>query len=243
MKNQKRSLKSRVLSLSVGGLVAILLFNAVFSSPSDSYIRDRAVKLSSAKGSCSGVQVRAPSGVDYILTAAHCRVLAEDGSILVTKEDGSVLLRKVIQEDSQSDLLLLQGLPNVRGLSIADYNMRFNHVRTFTHGAGLSTYKTDGHTIQDREIQVLVSLGDDPEAPPCEGAKYRKMAVESIFGDMMACIMDVEETVTDAMIVPGSSGGMIVDDSGDIVGIVSAGGGGFGFLVRIQDIHNFLRGY
>jgi S1-C subfamily serine protease len=57
------------------------------------------------------------------------------------------------------------------------------------------------------------------------------------------CFLKVVEVATTAKVVPGSSGGMVVDDVGDLIGVVSASNGDFGFLVRLQDIKNFLAKY
>lgn len=210
--------------------------------PSDHSIRSRVMKLTSPFGLCSGEQVRAPSGIDYVLTAAHCKGLIDaTGSITVTTEDGKVLKRRVIAEDGMSDLLLLEGVPGIKGLDIASWDYARQHVRTFTHGNRFDTYKTDGVLIQDNYVQVMLSLIDTPEKDmACHEPK--NSIVDVGFG-LQLCILQGYETVTTAMIVPGSSGGPVVDDSGSLIGVVSAGDGHFGYLVRLVDIKFFLRSY
>lgn len=208
---------------------------------SDAHIKARSVKLEGNGGECSGEQVRSPSGVDYILTAAHCAPLAQAGSIQVTTEGGRVLRRRVIAEDSASDLLLLEGLPNLQGLSIADKDYASQSVRTFTHGNRLDTYETDGVLIQDKKIKVMLGIiASDAQEAYCSSLPKYKI-VDLVF--FKACVLDVEETVTTALVVPGSSGGMVVDDTGDLVGVVSASGEGFGFLVKLEDIKAFIANY
>lgn len=234
-----RKLSIFLNSFSIGAL--ILAACVLLPGKSDSYIRDRVVKLTSEKGSCSGEQIRAQSGVDYILTAAHCRVLEKDGMIKATTEDGRTILRKVIMEDAESDLLLLEGLPGVRGLDISDYSAPRDHVRTFTHGAGMATYKTDGVIVQDLRVMILLKFIAGPEAE--QACNTPKSHTVDVLGEIKACVLDVTETVTTALIVPGSSGGAVVDDKGDIIGVVSAGDGKFGLLVPLRDIHRFLAAY
>lgn len=234
----------KYLSIALLACTAALAVINLTDSRSDAQIKATVVKLVGDRGSCSGEQVRAPSGVDYILSAGHCAVLQDGGSIEVVTEDGKHLERRVIAEDMNSDLLLLEGLPNVRGLDIASANRGDQHVRTFTHGKGMATYQTDGRLIENQKIQILEFIVFPGEAPkPCNGGKHRVVDLVSIFGSAAACILDVTETVTTAFILPGSSGGAVVDDSGSLVGVVSAGGGGLGYLVTIQDVRTFLNNY
>lgn len=221
-------------------LVIIALLLAA-CSPSNKFIRSRVVKLVSDKGSCSGEQVKAPSGVSYILTAAHCRVLEKDGQIIAQTESGHSLPRRVIAEDGASDLLLLEGLPGVEGLEIARSAPANTLIRTFTHGHGFDTYETAGVLVQEFQVLIPISMiYDDASKAACVSqAKYK--AFETVFGTY--CVMDVAETVTTAFISPGSSGGPVVDGWGRLVGVVSAGGEGYGFLVRLSDIRKFIGNY
>jgi len=123
------------------GLMLICAIFKTINTPSDAYLRERVVKLQSKRGSCSGEQVRAPSGQDYIVSAAHCIILKDsDNNIQVVKEDGTILMRKVLAEDSDSDLLLIEGLPGLRGLNIAESAAPGQYVKTFTHGFFISLH-------------------------------------------------------------------------------------------------------
>lgn len=129
----------------------------------DRQIRNQIVKLQSSKGSCSGVEVKAPSGVTYILSAGHCTAVSIDGkNIDVITEDGKTLSRRIIAEDPSSDLLIIEGMPGAYGLDIAKSLGRFDRVRTFTHGLGLPTYETSGYVIaEDVSVGAIISAIDD----------------------------------------------------------------------------------
>ena len=225
--------------------VAAVVLVHVLEIKSESQIRKRVVKLSSPHGMCSGEQVRAPSGVDYILTAAHCRVLEENGQITITDAEGHTLKRNVIAEDPKSDLLLLEGLPGLRGLDIASTVSKTEKVRTFTHGHNRDTYKTEGEAIQRSKVQVLINMIENSEQESaCESApKYKVLKALTPFGEIEACIMEIEEMASTAAIVPGSSGGPLVDPAGDLVGVASCLGDGFSYFVKLSDIADFLRRY
>ena len=230
-------------------IVALGLMLAVMFKPShksEDYFYSRTVKLLGNGRFCSGEQVQAPSGESYILTAAHCRPLADkDGVVDVIKEDGTHIPRKVVLEDKASDLLLLEGLPGIRGLEIAKHVYPHQHVRTYTHGRAYNTYKTEGVIIQDQQVDILIrpiqSLEDQQM---CESMpKYKVKDVDSFFGPVKGCFMEVSETLTTAFITHGSSGGMVVDDDGRLVGVVSAGDDLYGCLVQLDDIKAFLKGF
>lgn len=227
-----------VIGLSLSILLSLVMLS---SSPSDSSLRDRVVLLSSEHGACSGEQVVAPSGKNYILTAAHCLVLAEDGYIKATKENGEVFFARVIEEDNKSDLLLLEGLPNVTGIHVASNSHRFQELRTFTHGHALPTYKTKGSVIGQIHAVIPLSPAETPEEEANCNKPKNKLIDLGFFGKI--CCLDEVATITDALIVPGSSGGMVVDSDGRLVGVVSAGDGIFGLLVTLQDIQRFLSSY
>lgn len=238
---KKKTLKHRLTAIA---LMTILALNSLFSHRYDSYFMSKSVKLVSDRGSCSGQQVTAASGSIYILTAAHCLILARDGSITALTEDGRRMQRRVIAEDINSDLALLEGVPLMPGLEIADKVSRGDHVRTYTHGSGFPTYKTEGQIIDEKQVQVLQEITQGELTVKCDMPKNKKLELDTAFGKFKACIIDTMGIVTDARIVPGSSGGMVVSDSGKLVGVVSAGNdAGFGFLVDLKDIQNFLSNY
>lgn len=238
MKKSKKNIISGIACLCLS--LAMLLGHMRSSSKSNQWLRDRVVMLIGNGALCSGEQVRSPSGKDYILSAGHCHALADgNDNIEVITEDGRHLSRRVIQEDPMSDLLLLEGIPNLQGIDIAEHSRRFEHVRTFTHGEGHKTYKTEGDLIDEQHLDVLLGEASDK----CDMPKEKIKTMQIFIFEIKACVLSVNETITTAMIVPGSSGGMVVDDSGKLVGVCSASDSPFGALVRLKDIKAFLRNY
>jgi len=228
------------------GLFAVLVVIHIASINSESYIRDRALQLRSEHELCSAEQVRAPSGVDYILTAGHCRDIANNGYMTVIDSHGNKVQRRVIAEDKKSDLLLLEGMPGLKGLSIANSIKDTQHVRTFTSGGARPTHESEGELMGKEHIDIpLDVITNDDDKAKCEafGPKNQVLQADTLFGPVNYCALSVDEVSTTAKIIPGSSGGMIVNDSGDLVGVASATDENFGFIVQLSDIHAFLAGY
>lgn len=233
-------------------IIPLVVFSALgylavhhLTTKSDTYLRNRVVRIFSDHAMCSGEQVRAASGVDYILTAAHCLDLAHGGMYSVRLEDGSVIERRFISEDYNSDLLLIEGLPNLRGLDIADKVEMHSRIRTFTHGHNMDTFRTEGELIEKQHVQVLMGVLKSPEETAACVLKPKNKAetIMSLFGPVDLCLLDTFEYASTAFILPGSSGGPIVDSNGDLVAVVSAGGSGLGMFVTLEDIQAFLKGY
>lgn len=211
-------------------------------NPSDSKIRSSVVKLSSKKGSCSGTQIEAPSGNKYILTAAHYLPIANDGVMPVQTEDGGSYFSRVIQEDPASDLLLLEAAPGVPAIKIAKELSRFETLNAFTHGHAYPTYKTSGVFIGEDIAQAMDSVIDSDEArAKCSGPK-RKIQSIDFFGiaQIEVCILSLVESVSTVKVSPGSSGGLVANERGEMIGVVSMGSDDYSFLVTLKDIQNFL---
>lgn len=239
---------TRSFLMALGG-VGILLFALFLKSPRFDYTSDVnmhkvVLQLEGNGEKCSGEQIETDSGHEYVLTAAHCKNLQEDGSIQVTTEDGRTLMRRIIAEDQYSDLMLLEPVPGMKGIKLASSWERNQHIRTFTHGGGLPTYKTEGELIANMHIDVELWIIDSPESEDlCSKPKHVIKSIRTFFGEFKVCVLSTNEVGTTAMIIPGSSGGMAVDDNGRLVGVVSADRNNIGFLVPIERIQDFLYNY
>lgn len=210
-------------------------------------VQSQVVELKSEIGLCSGIQVQAKSGLTYILSAGHCNLLAKNGNILVITEDGRLLSRRVIIDDPHSDLMLLEGVPELRGLSVADEMRQGDNVHTYTHGNGFATYRTDGRFIDLVEVKFgaePIDVKDCSRLPKYEpNPNYDpKDFWAHLFGEPPCYLHAIESAMT-AQIVPGSSGGAVVNDNNELVGIASATDGAFGYMVSLDDVQSLLKNY
>lgn len=221
-------IKSKIIGLCLLSLVAVPFLHS--TNPKSKIVRI----YKEGKGMCSGEQVQGASGTNYILTAGHCAVFIEDGSVDVETEDHKKLKRHVVAEDPNSDLMLIEGLPGIKGFSIANAAYPADWVKTITHGWNLDTYQTEGTLIQISKI-------DAPLFSIEEGRKCTGMAKLRQEGEY--CIMSVWEMISTAMIVPGSSGGAVLNNDNELVGVVSCGSPPFSDFVTLSDIKAFLKNY
>lgn len=238
-------MKKKMLALL---LASILVFSGVFKREnSDEDNSAKIVRLSTVKGEfvCSGEQIKAPSKKNYILSAAHCRVgVSKSGEILVTTEDGKTMKRKFIAEDPTSDLMLLEGIPDMEGFKIAKNWKRGQAVKTFTHGGNYDTYRTDGSIIQLALVEwPLFPIMSQEDADKCSMPKYKIKDYEMFFAAIPACFISMQEFVSTAHISPGSSGGALLNDKDELIGVASATNQDYHYFVSLTDIQKFLASY
>jgi hypothetical protein len=213
---------------------------------SDTYVRSRVVKLfKKDAGSCSGIQIITPSGKFATLTAGHCIGLLDDNKqMLVEDEEGHIHRVDFIAESPDSDLMLLTSWEN-EGIEVAKFTFLHQKVHTMTRGKGYAAHRTDGELMNETMVTFMDSVIEGPD----DIEKCKKMGPKAIVAEMQvfiftipACMIQTMEVVSTASIVPGSSGGALMDATGALVGIASAGRDDdpFGLFVRLTDIHMFL---
>lgn len=212
---------------------------------SDSYVRDAVVLLYGAGGSCTGVQVKLrESKKAFVLTAAHCLPLVEEGKINAKTESGEILSLKVLEEDTQADLLLLEGSDQLSTVILATDAELHDRVHTVTHGAGAPAYRTDGELLDEVEGGFIHAISTSGASLPseCTSMPKYKLIVDPQSGSTY-CVLNVYSAAATAQAIPGSSGGPLLNEAGELVGIVSYGNPNiptFSYYVTQHDIEQFL---
>lgn len=226
-------------------LVMVLCHNAYdkHKKASDSYVRSTVVLLKSPSGSCTGVQVEGAKGGVYVLTAAHCRPLLIDDKVLAVNEDGAETVLSFVAEDPTSDLMLLTGSAIFGHVAIAKDLGFHEHVHAMTHGHGAPTYRTDGEILDRFTVSFLAfEILAEKDIDACLAKPKNEIKVDFMSGRVY-CVATMSEQRTTAGAIPGSSGGPLLNDSGELVGIVSCGNPDlpiFNFYVTLSDIQKFL---
>jgi CBS-domain-containing membrane protein len=181
---------------------------------------------------CSAIEVKAPSGKNYTMSAGHCAPMAVNEYIMATREDGSQIMIKVLKVDAERDLMLLEAADE-KSIDVANSEKFHQHIHTLTHGHGMPTYRTDGELLKDVDIKIEDPIGSEEEMKKC------KNIVVGAFE--MDCELKLHVIMSTAQVLPGSSGGAILNKQGQLVGIVSCTDGFFSGFVMLKDIQEMLK--
>lgn len=197
MTGLRRSLRNVFLLFLSGAaiLAGLMLIGQWATAPNpgaDEYVRARTFLLYGREGSCTGTGVISPTtGKAYILTAAHCAVLVEGGTVNTKTETDIISVARFIDINVQKDLMLLSNPYDV-GIKIAPKVTVHEHVHTITWGLGFPPYRSDGEVV----------ISEMPWPEPFNAYATR--------------------TLASAYVLHGSSGGPLLNENNELVGIISA---------------------
>jgi len=206
--------------------------NAVYAKAGPSVVTI-SVSADSAGGTGSGVILSADG---YVLTNNHVVTLdgaSSDGTIEVTTADGHIYQAEVVGTDPIVDLAVIK-LVDASGLTpieFGDVDALDVGDRAVVIGAplGLANTVTDGIvSVLNRSIQIASSAvpddgsGDESDGDSNNGEgpfNFDLPGQQSTAGSGTISLPVIQ---TDAAINPGNSGGALVNDSGELIGIVVA---------------------
>lgn len=211
-----------VMAIVVGMGMAIMQIGVKQALSSDEFVRRTVVKLDNPKkGSCTGEAVRAKSGKVYTLTAAHCReILNNDKTITAIREDGSKFTAKLVMYDAGIDVMLLTS-PETIALPMAKGIYRHEKVHSITRGGGHDSFREDGEYMEEILAHIPTGLINEMADRTKCLREPNHTIIDTFMGSL--CVAHMKEIVTTMHVTPGSSGGAVLNDAGEVIGVVSAG--------------------
>lgn len=221
--------------------ISTLSFGQLPQVEANEFAKKSVVMIYSQSGGCSGVNVKTPEGKFYIVSAGHCRGLLWAKFAMLEDYSGSSYVVRFIKESKMDDLMLLEGVPTLPYLELPSYTdlKEGTKIKTYTRGGGAPTYRTDGiikgvKSVQDFRVgdMRLCSLGIP---------KYVFKINEQPGIRFKECVLKVHTTVTTAKIIPGSSGGPLLDLDNSLIGIVvGADIYGSSYFAPLETVRAFL---
>lgn len=211
---------------------------------SDDFARNHAPMLEGPMGHCTGATVVSPSGHVYTLTAGHCRGLVIADVLVAINEDGKRETLRFIAESPTADLMLLSS-NMTSGFHVAPELNTHQAVHTMTHGSHLPAFRTDGEATEETLVSSInFQIENEKDIEHCKGLP--KLRIEMFQANPFSmptfvCVLSVKEILLTAWVIPGSSGGPVLDDDGALVGIVSTTNDHLSGAVPLEDIRDFLR--
>lgn len=100
----------------------------------------------------------------------------------------------------------------------------------------------EGFTLSDSQIyagQQIMTVGQP------QGLKRWSFSEGTIQDVAKPAMMPTGERwtaiMTDAEVIPGNSGGPLINDRGELVGIIRAAAGGYGYAIPMKEIKSFIK--
>jgi S1-C subfamily serine protease len=198
-------------------------------------------------GGGTGVHIKLPSGKTAILTNAHvCGIKDSNNQVMIYSDQlERPIPRKVIEVSDFTDLCLVEGIEGINGLSLGSDANPGDIVATIGHPLLMPNVMSRGEIVAVGEAEVFDHLMPAEDDGSCKLKKNKMIKVDTIFGPMNACFIDLQAIYTTIPTFPGNSGSPAVNALGNVVGLVFAGSSEthWGILITLKDIKQFLAPY
>lgn len=183
----------------------------------------------------TGFALRAPSGKVVTVTNAHvCNI--PGNRLYANLPSGQKIAFNIIKKSKVTDLCALTAVKGMSGLEVASSVIVGENIGVVGFPKLQPLTLTLGELVGYQDTAVLVDEG------PCEKDVGMYSTVMTFFGPV--CIETVKQAaITTLPVRGGSSGSPVVNFFGNVVGVLFAGDElGWGVVVSMKDLNNFLKG-
>lgn len=208
----------KALGLGIALALGLLLFVTAITtvvSDSDGNYSASIVKVTNAAATGGGTGWIARSGNEnVIVTNAHVCQVAQGGFARIEDDRGAPYMKRVLRENFERDLCVLEGIPG-RALPLADAGpTRFQRLQVYGHPGLRPTAPSMGYYTGPGIVPI--GFGADADGSCPDSAEQ----VDSIFGSF--CVLHMELGYTTVPIMPGNSGSPVTNEAGEVVGVMNS---------------------
>lgn len=217
-------LKKGVASFLVGCIVLGLSISGpeIHNSYLRSTVGSSVVKVLGAQSGGTGFAVKGKSGKDYIMTNAHvCEASSPAGWLLIDSQDNFKTFKKVIYRDNIHDLCLLEGDSRLKPVQVGSVPEKGDLIHIVGHPGLRQLTTSDGEYIGKSSVQMLKNVKHRKD---CKGKIYELDIFQQLmFRIEFACVVKLSTYATSAVAYGGNSGSPVVNNFGNLVGVLFAG--------------------
>jgi len=238
-----------LLTLSILTL-AFTISQEIFNPDTETYLKNKLkdsvvyVVNENENGGGTGFLLKNEEGREYIVTNNHvCSHTQVDGMVKV-KTDEKVIKRKVIDMSQDADLCIIEAGFDQEPLKMAKKYTVGNKAYVMGHPYLNPLTFVSGDIVAKQKISI-VKYEMTEDSPPCDGNNQHPATLSMFIFAVNVCLQDYDSLSTTISTYPGNSGSPMVDDKGDVIGVIFAGNNytNWGHAVPLEDLKAFINKY
>jgi len=201
----------------------------------------------------TGFSVKTPSGATYTVTNAHvCNMT--DRPYIVAEQEGSSQRVSILEISQRADLCILSTVSGQTGLSLAASAPQTEHIHIIGHPYLQPLSLRSGY-INGKDFLTIsycrmvnanrnLQLASEPVDQNADVYPRPQAPNEENYGQDPSCVKRLYSFFSDAQSAPGNSGSAVINDNGEVVGVLFAGNDrGLSAIVPLEDLKDFIARY